>query len=222
MLNEIVKLQGGPVEYEWANGRHLKLKNHAFPWSIVQREFDFLHDLIVMNNLTRGYEACTGVGISGLAAALAMKKTGGKVVSLDAYIEENVNSPHYSGKQVVQDADGYKSVHYLREQFEVTEQFIPEVGWTPDDVPMVIEKHFTEPLDYVFIDGGHVDTQLILDITAVLPYANENTVWAFHDASANLWTPRVVEFVADTFGAKLQITCPASEGCCDLGMLVAL
>lgn len=223
MFDKIVELSGGPVAYEYTPHGHLKLTNHNFPWSIVQKEFDFLYNLIVDNKLTRGYEACTGVGISGLAAALAMKQTGGKVVSLDAYVEERIGHYTYDDQKILLDnADGYKSVFYLREQFQVTEQFLPEVGWTPDDVPRIVEKHFTEPLDYVFIDGGHTDTQLILDIEAVLPYTNENTFWAFHDAYHGLWTPRVIEYVREKLNSRLKIVCPSSEGCCDLGILIKL
>jgi hypothetical protein len=223
MFNQIVNLSGGPVGYEYVDGqKHIRLKGHAYPWSIVLREFNFLHDIIVNNNLTRGYEACTGVGISGLAASLAMKKTGGKLVSLDAYVEEKLNISHYpeASRQLLENSDGYKSVFYLRETFGVEEQFIPEVGWTPDDVPSVIPKHFDQPLDYVFIDAGHWPENLINDIKAVMPYTNEKTFWLFHDADELLWNQDVVNFCKEHLGAELEIKCPASEGCCNLGLLV--
>jgi hypothetical protein len=218
--NDLIELKDGPVQYVPTGGGHLRLANHPYPWSIVNREFDFIYNTIVDNKLTRGYEACTGVGISGLAAALAMKETGGKIVSLDAYVEERLNFYNYDNQKILlENADGYKSVFYLREKFKVEDQFLPEVGWTPDDVPAVIEKHFTEPLDYVFIDGGHVPSQLILDIEAVLPYTNDNTFWLFHDANHNLWTQPVIDYCREKLNSELKIMCPHQEGCCDLGML---
>jgi hypothetical protein len=221
MFDKIVALHGGPVEYERTKGGHLKLKNHDYPWSIVETEFDWITELIVKNNFKRGYEACTGVGISGLAAAIGMKQTGGKIVSLDAYVEERLNHYNYDDQKIkLENADGYKSVFYLREEFDVKDQFFPEVGWSPDDVGTIIEKHYTEPLDYVFIDGGHKPDQLLLDIKAVIPYTNEDTTWTFHDCNRSLWTNDVADFCLKQFGAELVIACPASAGCSDLGILV--
>jgi hypothetical protein len=223
MFNRITALRGGPVEYEQVPTGHLKLKNHQFPWSVVETEFNWITDLIVKNNLKRGYEACTGVGISGLAAALGMKQTGGKIVSLDAYVEERLNNYNYDDQKILlENADGYKSVFYLRDEFDVKDQFFPEVGWTPDDVGTIIERHYTEPLDYVFIDGGHKPDQLLLDIKAVIPYTNESTIWTFHDCNPSLWTPEVANFCQEQFGARLEIVCPSSAGCNDLGILVKL
>jgi len=223
MFDKIIALRDGPVEYEQVPTGHLKLKNHAYPWSVVETEFKWIMDLIVKNNLTRGYEACTGVGISGLAAALAMKQTGGKIVSLDAYVEERLNHYNYDDQKIkLGNADGYKSVFYLREEFDVKEQFFPEVGWTPDDVGTIIEKHYTEPLDYVFIDGGHKPDQLLADIKAVIPYTNEDTIWTFHDCNSSLWTQPLIDFCREQFNAELVIACPASAGCNDLGILVKL
>jgi hypothetical protein len=221
IFNKIVSLTGGPVEYERTRSGHLKLKNHDYPWSIVEREFTFLFETIVNNKLTRGYEACTGVGISGLAAALGMKQTGGKIVSLDAYVEERLNNYNYDDQKILlENADGYKSVFYLRDEFDVKDQFFPEVGWTPDDVGTIIERHYTEPLDYVFIDGGHKPDQLLLDIKAVIPYTNESTIWTFHDCNPSLWSDGIANFCREHLSAELQIVCPSSEGCNDLGILI--
>jgi hypothetical protein len=226
VYEHIISLRGGPVEYEYSVSANLKLRNHPYPWSIIAAEFDTLYNIITMNNLKRGYEACTGVGISGLAAALAMKETGGKVVSLDCYVEEHNNYWTYtdekfnSEKTKVTDSDGYKSVFYLREIFGVQDQFIPEIGWTPDDVPATLEKHYTESLDYVFIDGGHLPEQVIADITAVLPYTNKETIWTFHDCFPQVWTNDVAEFCKNNLGGELKIICPASKGASNLGILV--
>jgi hypothetical protein len=110
----------------------------------------------------------------------------------------------------------------LREEFDVKEHFFPEVGWSPDDVGTIIEKHYTEPLDYVFIDGGHKPDQLLLDIKAVIPYTNNDTTWTFHDCNSSLWTDDVANFCKKQFKSELVIACPASAGCNDLGILVKI
>jgi hypothetical protein len=226
VYERITTLRYGPVGYEYTISSNLKLRSHPFPWSIVASEFDTLYNIIVLNNLKRGYEACTGVGISGLAAALAMKETGGKVVSLDCYVEEHNNYWEYndekfnSEKTKVTDSDGYKSVFYLRELFDVQNQFIPEIGWTPNDVPATLEKHYSEPLDYVFIDGGHLPAQVIADIEAVLPYTDKQTIWTFHDAFPQVWTNDVVDFCKNNLNGELKIICPSSKGASNLGIII--
>ena len=116
MLNEIIKLNDGPVKYEASGRGHLKMIGHKVPYSIMQREFDFLHNIVVENNLQRGFELATAFGISGTAIGTAFKKTGGKFVTMDAYIEEKCDDAGKYEKfqrEVYDKSDGYKSVKYL-------------------------------------------------------------------------------------------------------------
>jgi predicted O-methyltransferase YrrM len=223
-LSELCLEQIGPCGFEFViNGNvnsNLKLKTKAVPWSVVQREFDYLYNLIVFNNLKRGYEACTGVGISALAAGLAMKQTGGKVVTLDAYIEEYLETSDYHGQKLLNmDSLALQTVQALIVKYQLEDILIPVVGWSPDNVPQHIEANFTEPLDYVFIDGGHTPSQLIKDIDVVLPYTNKDTHWLFHDAADNVFSHDVAAFVFQKIGKSRVIVCPASEGCNNLAIL---
>jgi Methyltransferase domain len=223
-LSELCSEQIGPSGFEFVrNGdvnSNLKLKTKAFPWSIVQREFDYLYNTIVDNNLKRGFEACTGVGISALAAGLAMKQTGGKIVTLDAYIEEYLETPDYHNQKLLNtESVALQSVHALIAKYQLENILVPVVGWTPDNVPANIEANFTEPLDYVFIDGGHTPSQLLKDIDAVLPYTNKDTHWLFHDAADNVFNHSVAAFVYQKLGKFRVIVCPMSEGCNDLAIL---
>jgi len=220
-LSELCSEQIGPSGFEFTPSGHLKLKTKKFPWSVVQREFEYLYRTIVDNNLTRGFEACTGVGISGLAVGLAMKQTGGKIVTLDAYIEESLETPDYDGSEPVlnHNAVAFETVHALIAKYQLQNILVPVVGWTPDNVAENIEANFTDKLDYVFIDGGHTPTQLIKDIAAVLPYTNNNTHWLFHDADTNVFDRQVAHFVNENIGKKLRIVCPSSEGCNNLAIL---
>ena len=92
MLEEILKFDDGPVKYERSGRGHIKMVGHSVPYSIMQKEWDFLHNIVVDNNLQRGFELATAFGVSGSAIGTAMKKTGGKLVTMDAYVEEKYNN----------------------------------------------------------------------------------------------------------------------------------
>jgi predicted O-methyltransferase YrrM len=217
-LSELVQSNIGVGFLETGHG-HLRLKTKEVPWSIVQKEFDYLYNIIVDNKLTRGYEACTGVGISALAAGLAMKQTGGKLVTLDAYIEEELNSPEYGGRKLINnESDGYKTVLAIIEHYQLQDVVTPVIGWTPDDVPAAVQQ-FTDSLDYVFIDGGHTAEQVIKDIEVLLPYTNEKTFWLFHDCDNTMWKQNVIDFCKEKLNKTLRIVLSRAEGCNNLGIL---
>jgi hypothetical protein len=116
-------------------------------------------------NLKRGYECATAFGVSSTAAGLGFKKTGGKLVTMDAYVEElydNCNS--YRGVEAVThpNSDDYKSAKFLHKHFGLEETVFCEVGWSPRDTAQTISKHFApeEKLDFVFIDAGHFPEQV--------------------------------------------------------------
>jgi hypothetical protein len=123
--NYFLSLRNGPVQYELAPGayglrKNLKMTNHDFPYSIRPTEFNFLKNLIVDFNLKNGYEVATAFGISTTALGLGFKETGGKLVSMDAYVEEGVNSYDTYRTQnptLYYNTDGYKSAEYLIEHF---------------------------------------------------------------------------------------------------------
>lgn len=151
----------------------LRMANHHHPISIKQCEARFIYDFILRHKLTAGYEVATAFGISGLFASLAMKETGGYLVTMDAYIEEHFNeatayNEHHKG-DYSPSADGLKSVKFLKQHFEVPLEI--EIGWSPDDVDDVSQKHsiFETGLDYVFIDAMHSDDAVIADFDAIAP-----------------------------------------------------
>jgi len=224
MFKELLNLKDAPFPFEVVSSypSSLKQKAHDFPWSITQKEYDFLHSIIVDNNLKNGIDLCTGLGISALSAAMAMKKTGGKLVTIDAYVEEYFNHFTYKSKKVVHDSDGYRNIMYLRDKFDLQNELIAEVGWSPDDVPTIIERNFNTAIDFVFIDGGHTEDQLFKDISCILPYTNENTFWLFHDCVDALWTKKIQDFCFEKMNSILKIQCSVSEGNHNLGQLFKL
>lgn len=90
---KITELNDGPVHYELLSRGNIKMREHPYPYSILQEEFNFLTNIVIENDLKRGYECATAFGISSLAIGLGFKQTGGKCVTMDAYIEEKCQNP---------------------------------------------------------------------------------------------------------------------------------
>lgn len=214
-FQRILSLKDGPVSYETVGSGNLKMKNHSYPYSIKEKEFEFLVDLVSTHNLQRGYECATAFGISSLAIGLGFKKTGGKCVTMDAYVEEKFDNPGaYENieKLVYDKSDGFKSVNYLIDKFDIKENLFPEIGWSPDDTETSIRKHFSEPLDFVFIDAGHFEHQMIKDISAFVPLLADKYVIAFHDVYPWSFTDRVHEHLYNLTGKKVEIALPHPHG----------
>ena len=116
----------------------------------------------------------------------ALKVTGGKLVTMDAYVEENFN---YSGGYDINtklvknvEADGYKMANALINALDITNNVSLEIGWSPDDTGGIIERTFGDTkLDFAFIDGGHTQAQIDADVKAVLPYLADDCILLFHD-----------------------------------------
>jgi predicted O-methyltransferase YrrM len=215
MLEEILKFDDGPVKYEKSGRGHVKMVGHSVPYSVMQKEWDFLHNIVVDNNLKRGFELATAFGVSGSAIGTAMKKTGGKLVTMDAYIEEKCNNAGTYEKferQVYEQSDGYKSVKYLIKKLEIENHMIAEIGWSPDDVDSIITRNFTEKLDFVFLDAGHFGHQMIKDIEAIKPHLADKFVFVFHDIYPWSCTKEVHDCVIKHFGRDIEIKLPYPDG----------
>lgn len=176
-------LEISPVE----GNDSLKLSNHFHPWSLREQEAKIVYDTIIHNNLKRGFEIATAFGVSSATMAQAFKITGGKLVTMDAYVEENFNhcfSYDINTKFVkkAEEADGYNMAKKLYTFLDVEDFVSLEIGWSPDDIPVIMEKNFgTDKLDFIFIDGGHTHEQIDTDVKSIYPYADENCIIAFHD-----------------------------------------
>jgi predicted O-methyltransferase YrrM len=161
------------------------------------------------------FELATAFGISGSAIGTAMKKTGGKLVTMDAYIEEKCNNAGTYEKferQVYEQSDGYKSVKYLIKKLDIENHMIGEIGWSPDDVDSIITRNFTEKLDFVFLDAGHFGHQMIKDIESIKPHLADKFVFVFHDIYPWSCTNEVHDCVKKHFGKDIEIKLPYPQG----------
>lgn len=214
---DILLFDDGPVQYEMSGKGHIKMKQHEFPYSIKAPEFNYLTNIIKEHNLQRGYECATAFGVSTMACALGFKETGGKMVTMDAYIEEDTKHPDaykdQGEKRTYADADGYKSVMYLRDKFGVQQNLECEVGWSPDDTEATVRKHFgDQKLDFVFLDAGHFPEQMIKDIDSIVPLLGEKYVFVFHDDYPWSFAPEVHAHLVAKLGKDCEIVVPHPQG----------
>jgi predicted O-methyltransferase YrrM len=212
---EISELKWGPVQY-YLNGYRnpddneiienycFSMANHTFPLSIRYDEFEFLKNLIIKYNLKSGFELATAFGVSAVALGTGFKQTGGKLLTMDAYIEETSETydPEYPGATTNYDADGFKSVNYLIEYFRLKEIVNPQIGFSPAEVKDVVDKHSRKTFDFLFLDGGHSPEQIIRDLYAIRPFMEKEYLIVLHDYFNNVYTEEVKNVVDKLFGIE--------------------
>lgn len=210
---EIPKLKWGPVQYQINGYRNnsqndiienycLNMKNHIFPLSIRYDEFEFLKNLIIKYNLKSGFELATAFGVSTVALGLGFKETGGKLVTMDAYVEERqeLYTQDYADTSINYESDGFKSVNYLIEYFRLKHVVNAQIGWSPIDVKEVVNNHSNNTFDFLFLDGGHTTKQVIQDLYAIRPFMENECVIVLHDYFDNVFTDEVKEIIKKLFG----------------------
>ena len=113
---------------------------------------------------------------------------------------------------VYSESDGYKSVRYLIEKFNLENTLFPEIGWSPFDTAGAITKHIKEPLDFVFLDAGHFPEQMIKDFDAFLPFLGPRYAIIFHDVYPWSYSEAVHEHIFNKIGKRVEIIIPHPEG----------
>lgn len=226
--------QSWDIQYERTDGPgfSLKMKNQWHPFSIKLAEFEYIKDFIIRHNLKIGYEVATAFGISALAAALGFKETGGKLVTMDAYIEEKYGecgAYAHKGKEVYDiSSKGWKSVNNLIAHFGIEKNLIPTIGWSPDDTKKVLYENLNldkDKIQYAFIDGLHTEPQVILDTKSIKDYIDRDRFAIFyHDQflDKNAY-PRLYQYLIEEFGIEPRLIpeCAMPHGY-DLGILTNL
>jgi len=199
IFNKIIT-SNSPIKYIPAHNG-IRMANHHNPVSISEQELNYIYRFIKRYNLKRGYEVATAFGVSAIGIGLAMKETGGKLVTMDAYIEEQYNHCNmYADKiDVYQESDGLNSVKFLIDLFNLREVVFPTVGWSPTDTIKNISSIFdlkTEKLDFVFIDSMHNDIALMNDIKSIITLLDDKYVIFLHDMGGvyENTTPFIIEY----------------------------
>jgi len=198
-LEIINKTKTSDIPLERA-GKSLRMRNHTNPYCIADIEFEFINNFVTKYKLKRGYEVATAFGVSMLAPALAMKKYGGRLLTMDAYIEERHNScvAYRNIVEVHCNSDGFKSAKSLIKMYNLSDVVTPYIGFSPRDTKAALDTTFDltkEKLDYVFIDGLHTDEAIIRDLKSISQYLDRDNGYVvfFHDVHCfNSSTRKVV------------------------------
>lgn len=195
---EILNLKNDQIAYELHPvGNVIKLQNKNFPWSIKQFEFDMIRSLITTCDLKCGLEIGTGFGVSAVAAGLGFKDTGGKLVTVDSYIED-LHDNYITYRRVepstFPNSVSFQSTKFLLNHFELNDVVYPELGWTPRDTFTILKKHLGDDkkLDFVFLDGGEFPEQVVKDVESVLPFLATNYVVVLQGVYDNVYDPAVI------------------------------
>jgi len=153
----------------------LRYEGKGLPVSISENEFNYIRDYVIKNKFKSAIEIGTGIGISAIAIGLGLKKTGGKLLTIDSYEEEllNVQPKKLSGKVNV-DAVGADFLEWALYQFNIEEQVTPLLGWFPKDTIYDVGDFVIANgnFDLVMIDAAKNDYTFIDIMRAVVPYMN--------------------------------------------------
>lgn len=209
ILDEICAIKDGPVQYKRTN-KGICMANHEMPVSIADAEWDFLSGFISQHGLKRGFEVATAFGVSACAIGTGLKETGGRLVTMDAYIEEQYNdcSQYRAVEDIVNEgSDGLASAIHLICHFDLTDVVTPTIGWSPTDTADVIRSvHGDEKLDFAFVDALHYDEAVIRDIEAIRPFLAPSHILFLHDV--HCFGDPVKDYITNTFGKMWET--PAS------------
>lgn len=166
--------------------RSVRMAGTLCPMSLTEKEFDWMGEMVRKHGCKSGFELATAFGMSASAIALGLKDTGGRLVTMDAYIEERTQYPtayRHIGR-VEKDPNynpvGLKVARMLWEHFGVSDIVEPNIGWSPDDVEAVVAGR---SFDFAFIDAGHFDEFLARDFRAIEPHLLPGAVLVIHDTN---------------------------------------
>ena len=189
------RIQPPPIQYtRWnVHPDHDGLSiNGRLPHSISEAEFNLMRDFIVDNNLKTGFDLATGTGISAIAFGFGFKQTGGKLLSVDSYIEESTQYQNGEWGGFEGDVDmalnsplaegAYNNnIQIIRNLFNLDNVTL-EKGVSPHDCVHYIEKHKLYPIDFVFFDCPKSAEDFHRDATYIKKYLNQDKYAIFwHD-----------------------------------------
>lgn len=199
-----------PARYYKDKGS-IRIPQPNSPYSIRENEFNFLETFIVEHNLKSGFELGNAFGVSTVAIGSGFKRTGGHLVSMDAYTEEKNQAYTYQGSKsdIYFDAVGYKSAKFLMKEFDLEGTVDLVQGWSPNDTHQALKGR---TLDFAFIDAMHDDISVVADLTSVLPFLGSHYAIFLHDV--HCFSQAVRDFVKGTFGMPYTIipTCTLEKG----------
>ena len=152
------------------------------PFSISEYEFNFMKEFILKHKLKNGFELATGIGISTIALGYALGINGGKLLSVDSYLEEETQNQPIQLSDTSSNDIAYENNKKLLQIFELSNNVILKKGSSPIDCIDFIELNFTEKLDFVFLDCPKCYDDYVRDIEYIFKFLNKQKFAIFvHD-----------------------------------------
>lgn len=192
-----------------AQHRAWRLPECDYPISLTNEEGGILYEMILQNGLKNGFEVATGFGMSSFWAGLALRETGGRLISMDSYIEEQSGSWNYTPHQAAQvvrheEPRGLRFAKRAATQLGLLPCVSYAVGVSPEDVPSMLAG---QTIDYAFIDRLHYSGQPLRDFMALAPYLAPRCLVAFHSNQENCSVPEAIRAAEDYLAAS-ALVCP--------------
>lgn len=164
--------------------RSRTLPGHAHPRSCTDEEGFVLYDTIAAAGLKSGLEVGTGFGYSTAYLGMALQRNGGRLLSMDGYVEEALDSDEYGPAELVQAlaevaermerGEHPAGLSFAAEQLSalgLDEVVSLSLGASPGSLR---EALFGRLIDFALIDGGRLGDQPLEDFTAVLGFLEQD------------------------------------------------
>jgi len=210
VINVINSITPNSVKEQQHGGGHVGIRfvHSYFPISINEQEFNYMHDVIVSNNLKTGFELGTGTGVSTMSIGLAMKKTGGHLITLDSYYEEvtqkSIDIPEGTSvnQEQIKNVKGWQFVSIIMEKLNLRNTVRQCAGWSPTDSIRLLKNN--QPLDFVFLDCPKSLNEIRRDVTYLKQFVNKDKFIIFiHDINDTDYRKMVNNMLMDLCGWEL-------------------
>lgn len=180
LINEIKVKSGIVFEEGRCHPDHKGLSiNGKLPFSISEYEFNYMKDFILDNDLKNGYELATGIGISSIGIGYALEKNGGKLVSIDSYLEELIQEQPIGNTVLSYSNGGFERNNFMFKSMGLKIITHKRISPNCEDI---LDLEFNNDIDFVFLDCPKDSNDLIRDISILKDRINKKKFAIFvHD-----------------------------------------
>jgi hypothetical protein len=150
------------------------------PFSISEYEFNYIKNFIIKNDLKNGYELATGIGISTIAIGYALSKNNGKLITVDSYMEEEIQNQPIDNTGLSFSNTGFWRNSMLFKSMGL-ENVIPYKRSSPE-CEDILDTEFNNDIDFAFLDCPKDANDFVRDATILKNRINRDKFAIFvHD-----------------------------------------
>lgn len=196
-----------PVQLDWSTAHHLikglRLASKPYPVSITEVEANFMMRHIIEKEYKSGFELATGLGISTLAIGLGMKETGGTLLTVDNYSEEQLQIQPIGvppENAIWEDyPDCYRMFQILKAHFGLpVTQLMMSATRIYQRLQSLEPISLISKFDFVFLDCPKDDNDLKRDLDGIFPFLAEKYTIFIHDS--HCFTKVGEDYFVEKFG----------------------